>query len=124
MTLWDGIKRCGEIVGAIVVVYGFIAGIIVACGGALPPWYSIAQAQTLEQSLKKFESDQDKRDRVTQDNIDLLLLSNLRSESAAADVKAEAHPHDAQAKADAWFTRQRLAIFFKAHPNLASAMGQ
>lgn len=124
MTLWDTIKRAGEVIGAVVVLYGFVAGIIVACGGALPPWYSIAQAQTLEQSVKTFEADQARADKATQSNIDLLLLSQIRNDAEKADAKAAAHPHDPQAKADAWFQQRRLEIFFKAHPNLASAMGQ
>lgn len=112
-------ERLGVITGAIIGV--------VTIGGFLgygAPWASRAEAQTLEQSLKKFEADQDVRDKSTQANIDLLFLSQLRTESANANIKAAAHPHDAAAKADAWFAQKKLDIFFKAHPNLASAMGQ
>jgi lipopolysaccharide export LptBFGC system permease protein LptF len=122
MTIWDTIKRCGEVIGAVVVLYGFVAGIIVACGGALPPWYSIAQAQTLEDSLKTFEADQQRSDRARDANIDLMFLSQLRAEAEKADAKVAAHPKDQAAKADAWFARKKLDIFFRAHSNLAAQL--
>lgn len=124
MTLLDTLKRTGEAVGATVAIYCFAAAIIAACGGSLPPWSTVAQAQTLEDSLKKFEVDQARQDKATQANIDLLFLSQLRTEAASANVRYASHPRDPQAKADAWFAQKRLDIFFKAHPNLASAMGQ
>lgn len=117
-------KRASEVAGYVVALYAVFAGIIIAFNGHIPPWATFADAQTLEQSLKSFEKSQDQNDKSLRSNIDLLTLERLRDDAKDATIKADAHPRDPTAQSDKWFATKKLEVFFKAHPNLADAMGR
>lgn len=110
-------ERIGVIVGTLVSASAIVAGL-----GYGWPWYARAEGVTLEQTIKDFRADEARHDAKVDSNLDLLTLERLRDEVKVANEKAALHPHDADAKADAWFNQKRLDIFFKTHPALAEAM--
>jgi hypothetical protein len=112
------IKRMAEVVGAVVVLYGAFAAVILAFGGNVPPWDTVAHAQSLEQAIK----DETKQIKAIQSNVDLLTLERLRDDAKAANKKAAQNPSDAEARSDAWFAQKKLEIFFRSHPALADAL--
>ena len=122
MTMLELLKRAAEVIGATAVVYGAAVGFIVAFGGHVPPWATVVEAQSIEETIKNFQKTQAQQDKEIQANVDLLTLERLRDDAKEADQKADINPHDRGAKADAWFAQKRLEIFFHAHPSLASAM--
>ena len=43
------LKRQSEIIAAVCILGGFLAGLITAFGGHIPPWFTPAEAETLAQ---------------------------------------------------------------------------
>lgn len=51
------LRRQADIVVAIGVLLGASSAIILACGGSIPPWYSIAQAATDQRTAADIQKD-------------------------------------------------------------------
>lgn len=122
MNLTDSLKRIAEIIGATVVIYTAVAGVLVALGAHLPPWSTVAEAQAAKQEFQQYKASQAQQTKQTSANVDLLTFGLLMDEATDANREAALHPRDSAAHTKAVLKQMQLKVFLQSHPWIASQM--